>query len=188
MKKQPTGSDFLRLVSNNKDKISHSQKMDCDNHISRSRKSRGRQDIIFVLIIERELFGDTFCGFANKFRPDFILDLRRSPRLDLLAGSRVKAFEFFNELDVKYLDVSGRAGSDLIDEVWKNEDFLSDIINRCAMKSSQGRGVITIFLDDEDSLIECQAVLTSKKVGQHNGGLPKMDMKVSHYKSGLLAI
>lgn len=181
MNKQPKGSDFLRLVSSNKVQIPQSPKISPHN-------MKSSRDVIFVLISEKELFGGTFSSFAHKFRPDFILDFRQSPRLDLLAGSRMKSFELFSEIDAKYLDVSGRAGSSLVSEVWEKADFLSDIINRCALLSSKGRGVITIFLDDEDSLVECQSILMSKNTNLESGSASKMDMRVSHYRSGLLAL
>lgn len=124
-----------------------------------------------------------FLRFLDSYRPKLILDLRISPRLDFVAGSRVRTFRAFGEFSVQYIDVLGRLG------VYSREDFLSLKNNSSGMLDSlvhsdenDDRPMVCLF-DDTEVFKRCRKIF---KDDIQTYVQERSSPSVSWFRSGLL--
>lgn len=65
-----------------------------------------------IAIIPEPFFSETLLSLlVQEHRPRWFIDIRRSPRLDLIAGSRSQAFETFRSLDICYIALASLSTS-----------------------------------------------------------------------------
>ncbi len=111
----------------------------------------------FILINESDVSKNgEFVRFINMYRPKLILDLRISPRLDFVAGSRQKTFQMFDRYSIQYVDVFGRLGVYSREEFFSLKNTDSDFLPSSVIDDEGGFGPIVFLFDDKNILNRCQ--------------------------------
>lgn len=139
-----------------------------------------------VLIAESEVsHTNGFLEFLSSYRPKVIFDLRFSPRLDFVGGSRRRAFRAFDELSVQYIDVLGRLG------VSSREDFFSLTQEATPTLSSwieadthDDRPIVCLYADK--AIINACEKLFKDDIRSYRQHRP--ETFVSQFRAGLLAL
>lgn len=139
-----------------------------------------------VLMQESEVSnaGD-FVRFLDSFRPQAILDLRLSPRLDFVEGSRTRTFRTFDRLSVQYIDVFGRLGvfsrQDLYNLECIKEKRLASFID---VTVKDDRPVVCLF-DDAAVIERCEQIFKYDILSYIQN---RPSTNISRFRSGLLAV
>lgn len=141
---------------------------------------------LIVLMREPEMVkSGAFIEFAKRYRPCQILDLRLFPRLDFFAGSRIRTFKFFEELQIEYLDFFGREATTSNDSDIKKTLLILDFLHSLLIEPTHPKGPIILFFDNDNLLSECK-----KKLSSHINETYKTTIKadIGEYKSGFLSM
>lgn len=139
----------------------------------------------FVVVVMRaaDLQGEAgLRDFARRFHPRYFYDMRIAPRLDQLAGSRLRAFQLFEELNVEYQDLFGRAGVSNISDVYDVSSVLSQMFTKVLAARCDKQGAAVFFFDNED-LMKISIELLPTTIDS-----TACAPTVSEYKSGLLSM
>lgn len=125
-----------------------------------------------------------FVKLAEKLNPLYIIDLRSVQRLDVIAGSRPKAFKLFDNFKIKYLDFYGRSN-------YKNDDCISlesaltSYLEFLMPDHCEHVRPFVIFFDD-DTLLQTMKQNLPERL--HKSKKCINDFKIAEYKSGFLSI
>jgi hypothetical protein len=101
-----------------------------------------------LYIISGEIGGDSdnFYYFASQELVKTIFDMRFSPRLDFIASTRKKAFDFFEKIGLKYFDVLGRHGVENISIALDDRhEILKDVITSAEKDYRHDETFLMIF-------------------------------------------
>lgn len=140
----------------------------------------------FLVLIDESDVSETgvFLQFLRSFRPKAVLDLRISPRLDFVAGSRARTFRTFDDLSVEYVDVLGRL------DVYSRNDFLALKTHKTNILATlidtdenNNRPVVCLF-DDTEILARCRKLFKHDILSYFQS---QPSTNVSWYRSGLLS-
>jgi hypothetical protein len=121
---------------------------------------------------------EQFFRLLRNLRPKWIVDVRPSPRFDVLLGSRQFAFQAFAELSAKYVDLFGELGIGKARVVDVNPGLWSGEIAERIKLSKTPDGPY-LFLFDDASLMDAarwevphnMKVILGKPIGAASDGL-----------------
>ena len=137
---------------------------------------------IFIIHQSEISYQAEFIDFLTTYSPKYFFDLRLAPRMDLIAGSRVQAFEKFNQLNIEYLDICGRAG------VPTQGDFLEKCFSYfCEIFSKENPPAGPhLFIFDNDAYLK----IFYEKLANFFDGIKSDDRKFmfSTYQRDLMAL
>ncbi|MFB4403090.1 hypothetical protein [Pseudomonas inefficax] len=125
-----------------------------------------------------------FVKLAEKINPLYIIDLRSVQRLDVIAGSRPKAFKLFDNFKIKYLDFYGRSNYKSDDCISIENALISYLENLLPDRCEHVRPFV-IFFDDETLLQTMKQNLPERL---HKSKKCINYFKIAEYKSGFLSI
>lgn len=113
-----------------------------------------------------------FISLLKDLRPRWVMDLRVVPFFDLGGTSRRWFFELFRQLDIRYRDVSGRLGmTTRKDASLSSGEAATTMGALIALEpGSHGPGPILVLLEDLESALVAERVLTSMLLPQPKGG------------------
>lgn len=127
---------------------------------------------------------EAFVRLAEKLNPLYIIDLRSVQRLDLIAGSRPRAFKLFENFKIKYLDFYGRSNYSTDDCISIENAFTSYLEHLLPDQCNYDRPFV-LFFDDESLL---QAMKRNLPEKLHSSKKCKTEFRIAEYKSGFLSI
>lgn len=114
-----------------------------------------------IMITAQAVSPRAFYTFLDEVAPKLLFDARVVPRLDLLAGSRQQAFQWFSEHGCCYVDLFGRLSvvsrhsASVNPAIWTEAciDLLKSKRNRC--------GPYVFIFDDDEVLAAAEEVVTN---------------------------
>ena len=113
-----------------------------------------------IMIDAQAISQHAFHAFLQEIAPKLLFDARVVPRLDLLAGSRQQAFQWFSEHGCCYVDLFGRLDVASRHSVSINPAIWTDAcIELLESKGSRGGPYVFIF-DDREILDAAEEVVT----------------------------
>lgn len=156
-----------------------------DDHFHADHNKLAGQHFV-VLMPEAEVSnaGD-FLRFLNAFRPKVILDLRLSPRLDFVGGSRRRAFHVFEEFSVQYVDVLGRLGVSCREDFLRLKDDKKPTLLRWISSDPHDDRPIVCLYDDASVVNQCEEIFRDD-IQSYRQSRPATH--VSQFRAGLLAL
>lgn len=141
----------------------------------------------FVVLMPESEVSNTgdFLRFLNAFRPKIILDLRLSPRLDFVGGSRTRAFHAFEEFAVQYIDVLGRLGVSSRDDFrYLKHDEKPKLMQWISLDTHDNRPIVCLY-DDATVIDHCEEIFRDD-IQSYKRSRP--ETYVSQFRAGLLAL
>lgn len=110
-----------------------------------------------------------FHAFLQEVAPKVLFDARVVPRLDLLAGSRQQAFQWFSESGCCYVDLFGRLNVASRHSVSVNPAMW---IDACIdfLKSKKNRGGPYVFIFDDGEILNAAEEMVTKALRDHTKG------------------
>lgn len=103
----------------------------------------------FLLADVRRLDAYAFPELLKSSRPNWIFDVRVTPRMDLLAGTRQNAFSLISSINAEYVDLFGKLGLQSYLSAGANPGLWSREIGSVVLESRRPTGPFMVLMDDE---------------------------------------
>ena len=103
---------------------------------------------VVVLINVDGMDSNRFLSTVERVKPSVIIEARPVPRLDLLAGSRKRAFEMFERCESCYIDLFGRLKINSHQTAAANPAFWATELVELLRKKRSGGGPYLFIFDD----------------------------------------
>ena len=119
-----------------------------------------------VMIDAQATSQHAFHAFLQQVAPELVFDARVVPRLDLLAGSRQQAFQWFSESGSCYVDLFGRLNVASRHSVSVNPAIWTDA---CIdfLKSKRNRGGPYVFIFDDSEILNAAEEMVTQALRDH---------------------
>jgi hypothetical protein len=112
---------------------------------------------VFLVYVE-SMGRDEFARILGDFVPRWVIDVRAVPRLDIIAASRVSAFNLFEKAEATYVDLFGRLGIKSYRSAESNPAFWSSAVFNL-LKNSDRKGPYLFLFDNEQLMKTADDVL-----------------------------
>ncbi|WP_374652216.1 hypothetical protein [Dongia sp.] len=142
----------LKLVSSNTEA---DHEVSLLAHSAESKSAQGQlalpyHDAFSVLLLDvRRLNFGRFVDVLNSTRPNWIIDVRVTPRMDLLAGNRQHALKIFSSHNAEYVDLFGKLGLHSYQSAEANPALWSKTIGEIVLNSRRPSGPFIVLFDDD---------------------------------------
>lgn len=102
--------------------------------------------VLYVISGEISADNNDFYYFASQNMVKTIFDMRFSPNLDFVADSRKKAFNFFDDIGLRYFDVLGRLGVESLSVALDDRhEILKEVVSSAEKYSKNNESFLMIF-------------------------------------------
>lgn len=139
-----------------------------------------------VLICEYELLErNAFREFAERLKPYALLDLRPSPSMTFIEGSRARAFDLFTELGIVYVGLSALLGKERFSpHYWTSESLRLALADWLALRHRDDGAVACLFGNRAQLRRGYPTIINALELGGRSSSPPL----VSQYRSGLVSM
>lgn len=105
-------------------------------------------DVVIIMNVHDIRYG-SFKNALNTIRPKWIFDIRATPRLDKIGGSRNIALKEFDSIGSHYVDLFGILGINNYKHVASNPFFWTPVVESFLRSSNDKFGPYFALLDDD---------------------------------------
>lgn len=151
-----TRPSYLKIVRNN-DQVASNTDEYCEP--AQLTFQIEHDENLIAFIGEKGLSGILLTDVLQKLKPNYLLDLRKSPRFDLSGYSRKKAFSDFDRLKAKYICLS-------IDEtVGEISERVQSLISKLDNEQNKLTGPILILVESADAIDQVYQAMPEPNTG-----------------------